>query len=245
MRTVIAALAVLVSLTCHAADVLVMVGESTTWGLRADGSQSPTHAAIVLETLLARRPDCRYANLPVRNWAVPSTRTEDWFMHRPNRFCRFGQEPNPVLEYACGHDIPLARSVLPTAAARGDTIVGLLVNAQGTNDAHAPQKNTPESTVARIASWRTLMAPIPVWISPPFDRHDAPDAMTVRTTKLSPGALRSFVRRVRQLELEQGLINGPDWGVLMRRPRFQPDGFHLTDGAYAAAAPYWLDVLCP
>jgi hypothetical protein len=241
----LAVFALLVSAACHAADVLVMVGESTTWGLRANGTQSPTHAAVVLETLLARRPDCRYANLPVRNWAVPSTRTADWFTRRPSLFCRFSKEPNPVLEYACSHNIPLSQAVLPAAAARGDTIVGLLVNAQGTNDAHVPKKETPESTVARIASWRTVMAPIPVWISPPFERRDAPDSVTVQLSKLSPGSLRSFVRRVRQLELEQGLITGPDWGLLMRRPRFQADGFHLTDGAYAAAAPYWLDVLCP
>jgi hypothetical protein len=245
VRTSLIAIALLASTACHAADVLVMVGESTTWGLRADGSQSPTHAAVVLETLLARRPGCRYANLPVRNWALCSTRTGDWFTHRPNRFCRYAHDPNPVLEYACSHNVPLARALLPAAAARGDRIVGLLVNAQGTNDAHAPRKETPESTVARIAGWRTIMAPIPVWISPPFERRDAPDSTTVRMTKLSPGSLRSFVRRIRQLELEQGLITGPDWGVLMRKPRFQPDGFHLTDGSYAAAAPYWLDVLCP
>jgi len=53
------------------------------------------------------------------------------------------------------------------------------------------------------------------------------------------------VRAVRRIELRLGILKGPDWGVVLPHPTFQPDGFHFQDGFYAAAGTFWLDKICP
>jgi len=81
-------------------------------------------------------------------------------------------------------------------------------------------------------------------VSPPFNRNDAPDSAVVQLSGRSPRYLARYVRRIRTAERARGILTGPDWGILMPRPTFQSDGFHLMDGAYAAAGSYWFDFLC-
>ena len=117
-------------------DAIIMVGESTTWGLRSDNSQSPLNAAATLESLLAQDPGCAFGGLRVENWAVSATNTKEWFLERPDAFCA-PRGRHPLVDYACDNDLPLALAVEPLAAQRGLTIRLVLVNAQGTNDAHS------------------------------------------------------------------------------------------------------------
>ncbi|MBM4244272.1 MAG: hypothetical protein FJ148_10710 [Deltaproteobacteria bacterium] len=232
-------------------DVIVMVGESTTYGQTEASTQSPVNAAVVLEFLLSKIDyPCPYANLPVRNWAVPGTNTTDWFVKVPHVYCAIvAIDPSgfesQLVRYACEHQTPLAPAVLPVAKVRGEHVKLLLVNAQGTNDAHIAPHVTPDKTVERIASWPSIVAPVPVLISPPFYRNDDPNTLVVRMAGHSPEALARYVRKVRRLELARGVITGPDRGVLFANPPFQSDGFHLTDGGSAIAAAHWLDKLCP
>jgi hypothetical protein len=249
-NALLAALAVLwtTAIACAQTPVIVMVGESTTWGQREDQAtgQSPTNAAAVLEFLLSKRPDCQYSGLPVRNWALSATGTEQWFEVRPSAWCVLtprGQ--NPLLDYACDHDLPLADALIPVLAARGEELRAFLVNAQGTNDAN-DGRGKPLKTAKRIAGWPTkLPAGVPYWIAPPFPRSDAKDSAIPTLSGQPPSRLRAYVKRVQRHELALGILTGPDWFVVMPAPPFQTDGFHLTDGGYAAAATWWLDVLCP
>ncbi len=246
--TLLAALSTLLSFAsaCARQDVIVMVGESTTYGQTEASTQSPVNAAVVLEFLLSRIDyACPYAKLPVRNWAVPGSNTVDWFVKEPKVYCVLHLLDRPLVKYACAHHVPLAQAVLPVAKARDEDIKIVLVNAQGTNDAHIVKTFTPEITVDNIATWPLVVAPAPVLISPPFFRSDTADSVVVRTTRELPEKLAAYVKRVRELELSRGLVTGPDWGILFANPPFQSDGFHLTDGGSAVAAAYWLDKLCP
>jgi len=230
-------------------EVIVMVGESTTYGQTESSTQSPVNAAVVLEFLLTKLDyPCPYANLPVRNFAVSGTNTKDWFVEVPHLYCaarQFGFKESALVTYACTHKVPLAAAVLPVAKEKGERIKLLLVNAQGTNDAHVPHAFTPQITVDRIASWPAMVAPVPVLISPPFHRKDNPEALVVRFAGQPTEYLEHYVKRVRRLELARGVLTGPDWGVLFANPPFQSDGFHLTDGGSAVAGAHWLDKLCP
>ena len=157
--------------------VIVMLGESTTYG-QGEVGQSPLNAGLTLERLLRTVTwKCPYAALPVRNWAISATTTRDWFERRPNFLCTYAPRGQFVLlDYACDHDLPLAYAVKPMAEARGDDPVIVLINAQGTNDAHQPLSDgyrVPD-TVANIERWPSLLTPIPVRISPPFNRRDTP-----------------------------------------------------------------------
>jgi hypothetical protein len=231
----------------HAREVIVMLGESTTYG-QDQVRQSPLNAGLTLERLLYTVTwPCSFARLPVRNWAIPATTTRDWFVRRPSFLCRYAPRGQfPLLDYACDHDIPLAHAVKPMAAERGDQPVIVLINAQGTNDAHQPRSEGYEvaETVRSIARWPELLAPIPVRIAPPFNRRDAVDGPFVRVSGLPASYPAWYVRRVRAEELRRGLVTGPDWGVLMPNPPMF-DGLHLTDSGYAAAGAFWIDNLCP
>ena len=233
------------SIAWASTPVVVVIGESTTWGQRPDSTQSPTNVAVVLESLLAARPDCPYGGLAVRNWALNATGTSEWFNVRPDFWCDHtpvGQ--NPLLDYACTHNVPLADALIPVLAARHEGARAVLINAQGTNDAHVIGAS-PRDTVARIALWPSKVPPgTQVWVAPPFLRKDNPNA-PIPQLGFSPARLRAFVKRVRKYELIQGILTGPDWHRIMPHPAFQADGFHLTDGGYASAAGPWLDVLCP
>jgi len=238
--------------------VIVMVGESTTHGdtwrdklsaVRAVAS--PINAAITLEWTLGQIDyPCQYAGLPVRNWAISASNTEHWFVDA-TPYCHFpGIWPTLPLEYyACNHGLPFARAVLPLAAERGEQVVALLVNAQGTNDAHNhsadPNGYNPHATALRIAGWRTIMGSVPVFISPPFNRADTSLSGPVSSGATTARQLEAYVSAVRRIELRLGVLNGPDWGVVLPHPTFQPDGFHFQDGFYAAAGTFWLDKLCP
>ena len=166
-------------------------------------------------------------------------------------YCHFpGIWPTLPLEYyACNHGLPFARAVLPLAAERDEQVVALLVNAQGTNDAHNhsadPNGYNPHATALRIAGWRTIMGSVPVFISPPFNRADTSLSGPVSSGATTARQLEAYVSAVRRIELRLGVLNGPDWGVVLRHPTFQPDGFHFQDGFYAAAGTFWLDKLCP
>ncbi len=231
---------------CARRDVIIMVGESTTYGQSENSTQIPTNAAATLEFLLSKIDyPCPYADLPVENWAVSGTNTRDWFTARPDVYCAVKGITRPLIVYACEHGGPLADAVRPLAEERGERIKLLLVNAQGTNDAHIAQLFSPETTVDSIAKWPGIMAPIPVMISPPFFREDIADTLVTRFAKKSSAELAAYVKQVRELELARGLITGPDWGVVFPHPPFQSDGFHITDGGSAVAAGYWLDKLCP
>src|SRR5262249_57248930 len=131
-----------------------------------------------------------YATLAVRNWASPETTTGAWFAHQPRQFCRIpgAQQRHALLTYACEHKVPLAEAVLPVAAQRGDRVRMVLVNAQGTNDAHNQGVFTPEITVDNIARWPKIVAPVPVLISPPFNRHDTAGQRRRRRPPCTPGA---------------------------------------------------------
>lgn len=228
-------------------DVIVMLGESTTYG-QAQVGQSSLNPGLTLERLLLTvNWPCLYAGLPVRDWAVSATTTRDWFEQRPDFMCNYTPRGKFVLlDYACDHDLPLAHAVKPMAGAFGDNPVIVLINAQGTNDAHQPRSKGYEigETIANIERWPALLDPVPVRISPPFNRRDAKDGPFITVSHLPYWYPASYVRRVRAEELRRGLITGPDWGVLMPNPPLY-DGLHLTDGGYGAAAAYWVNNLCP
>jgi hypothetical protein len=234
-----------------ATDVIVMVGESTTYGQTNRSSQSPVNAAATLEWLLSRIDyPCPYARLPVRNWAVSASTTDNWFEDDPGAgvYCTLpdAAESFPLVKYACDHGgMPFARAVKDLAQERGENIIALLVNAQGTNDAHHPELFNPLLTAERVAMWRSLLQPAPTWISPPFNRQDDPAGGVVRLTMQSPEALERYVQEVRQAEINLGILSGPDWGTVLPKPTFQADGFHFLDGFSAAAGTFWLDRLCP
>ncbi len=249
MRRTIVGL-VFVLLTARGAggsDVIVMLGESTTYG-QDDVGQSPLNPGLTLQRLLLTVSwACPYARLPVRDWAVPATTTRDWFSERPHFMCRY-REPGKfvLLDYACEHDLPLAASVMPLAEVRGDQPVIVLINAQGTNDAHQPRSAgfAVAETVASIRQWPATVEPIPVRISPPFYRGEDKDSPFAAVSNLPYWYPAAYVRRTRTEELRRGMINGPDWGVLMPKPPLY-DGLHLTPSGYAAAGAYWIDNLCP
>jgi lysophospholipase L1-like esterase len=224
-----AVLAVMVP-TCAAAaktrPLVVMVGDSTTWGgtflpARAGVGQAPTDPARVLQALLAMLPEgSAWRGAEVLDFGVPGATTRDWVESFPEPICK---SPNRipdirVLDVACERRVPLAEAVAAAAGRKPDAILVLL----GTND--IVRKMPPEQTVENLVRLRRHLPDAPIYIAPPL-HLPAP-----------PGTERRAA--IRQGLIDRGLLTGPDWPVLP-----SVDGVHLTEGGYAAAAGLWLDVL--
>ena len=137
--------------------------------------------------------------------------------------------PASLVDYACDNDLPLALAVEPLAAQRGSPS-GWSGQRAG-DQRRALRDLTPLRTAANIDRWSSV-----VWLgvrSPPFNRNDAPTApwCSSETVPALPRTLRAAIRTASGARHP----HRPDWGILMPRPTFQSDGFHLMDGAYAAA----------
>jgi hypothetical protein len=218
-----------------ARPLVVFIGESTTWGV---SSRPVTHwkfgRTIIppqqhLAALLGRAPrDCPWRKARVLNYALPETVTGIWSRGEPGVYCSLlGRGFNPALDVACARKVPVGMVLNEVIAKRHGRRPDLFLLTMGTNDSTLPGV-TPELTVDNIEALVNLLTPVRVLVSPPLPRTFPPPP--------------DWPDRVRAVELARGLVTGPDFH---RYPLPLYEGFHETDGGYAAFAGYWFDALCP
>jgi hypothetical protein len=221
LRVLAVTLILFCSSEARAVRHIAVIGNSTEWGSLGSGGKSWTHPAAALEALLRIAPAGNpWRRARVYNLAIPASTSTHWVELFEPAFCSFlGSNFNRVMEVACSLNLPFAYAVLPAYNGRIDAVLAVL----GTNDLPLPNGD-PSEVVDRLAMLPAILAPAATFLSPPF-----PSTLEPR---------KSLIPLVRLEMLERGLLSGPDWPPLP-----VPDGLHLSQGGYAAAAGLWLDAL--
>lgn len=221
---VLAAVALLVA-PAAARPLVVLIGDSTSWGATT-GTSTPvvvatTQPARTLKALLRLLgPTSFWYHARVANFGVPGSRTPHWVTALGARAClpdEMRLSPR-LLHAACAAGRPLAHAVLPALGRRPDAVLVTL----GANDVLGHVE--PDTTVANLEQLGAILGPDHVFVAPPLPAAVEP--------------FQSGVRAIRERLVGRKLVTGPDWPALPTA-----DGLHLTEGGYAAVAGLWLDVL--
>ena len=133
-----------------------------------------------------------------------------------------------LFERGCETGQPLAALVNEVLTQQYGQPADIALVTMGTNN--SAWNYTPTGTVDEITLVRNFLAPSEVRISPPLPRQYPPPT--------------DWPDQVRAVELEQGLITGPDW--FLHPPSLIPgEGFHQDDAGWIMFAAGWYGSLCP